>query len=57
MRAGRGNIVNTLGIIVILLVACLIVAAVCLGLVIYMFIKLRRTGWKKMKADDDSSLH
>ena len=43
---------NTLGVIVILLVACLAVAAMCLGLVIYMFIKLRRAGWKKTKGED-----
>jgi len=51
----EANAMDMLGVIVILLVGCLVVAIVCLGLVIYMFIKLRRTGWKKMRADDDSS--
>jgi len=33
---------DTLGVIVILLVACLTVASVCLGLVIFAFIMLRK---------------
>ena len=41
-----------LGVMVILLVACLTVASVCLGVVICVFINLRMASWKKMKTED-----
>lgn len=45
---------DLIGVMVILLVACLTVASICLGLVIYMFIILRRR--TKEHADSLSKL-